>query len=187
MLKEELRKIYKQKRILLSEDERQKRSLLIANQSLKLPIWDKEYYHLFLPIEKFNEVDTYLFINILWGKNKKIILSRTDFCENKLTHFLFTENTIIKENKWGIPEPLNGEEMSPKSIDVVFIPLLAFDNHGNRVGYGKGFYDKFLSECREDVLRVGVSFFPSEEKIIDVLQTDIPLQYCITPEKNYFF
>lgn len=187
MLKEELRQIYKQKRILLSEDERQKRSLLIANQSLKLPIWDKEYYHLFLPIEKFNEVDTYLFINILWGKNKKIILSRTDFCENKLTHFLFIENTIIKENKWGIPEPLNGEEISPKSIDVVFIPLLAFDNQGNRVGYGKGFYDNFLSECREDVLRVGVSFFPSEEKIIDVLQTDISLQYCITPEKNYFF
>ena len=82
---------------------------------------------------------------------------------------------------------MNGEEISPKSIDVVFIPLLAFDNQGNRVGYGKGFYDKFLSECREDVLRVGVSFFPSEEKIIDVLQTDISLQYCVTPEKNYFF
>ncbi|MDO4881108.1 MAG: 5-formyltetrahydrofolate cyclo-ligase [Capnocytophaga sp.] len=187
MLKKDLRQLYQQKRTLLTEEEQEKKSLSIANQVLKLPIWDEKNYHLFLPIKKFKEVDTFLFINILWGKNKNIILSRTDFQRDRLLHFLFTEETIIKKNKWDIPEPLDGQEISPKEIDVVFIPLLAFDNQGNRVGYGKGFYDKFLSECKENVTKVGLSFFPPEEKITDIVPTDIPLQYCATPDKNYFF
>ena len=75
----------------------------------------------------------------------------------------------------------------PKKIDVVFVPLLAFDSKGHRVGYGKGFYDRFLNECRKDVITVGLSFFEAEDEFIEANETDVPLDYCVTPLKVYSF
>jgi 5-formyltetrahydrofolate cyclo-ligase len=76
---------------------------------------------------------------------------------------------------------VDGLEVPVSKIDVVFVPLLAFDKNGNRVGYGKGFYDNFLAKCREDVIKIGLSFFEPEEIIDDVFKTDIRLDYCVTP------
>lgn len=187
MKKSILRKEYKEKRASLSEALRDSKSIKIANQALKLPIWDKKLYHLYLPIEKFNEVDTHYLLNILFGKDKNVTISKTIFQENRLEHYLLTEQTIIKINSWGIPEPQKGIQICPKQIDIAFIPLLAYDIKGNRVGYGKGFYDQFLSECRSDILKIGLSFFPPEEKISDIFPTDIPLDFCLTPERIYHF
>jgi 5-formyltetrahydrofolate cyclo-ligase len=72
-------------------------------------------------------------------------------------------------------------------MDVVFVPLLAFDENGQRVGYGKGFYDRFLNECKEDVITVGLSFFEAENELIEANATDVPLRYCVTPERVYEF
>jgi 5-formyltetrahydrofolate cyclo-ligase len=55
---------------------------------------------------------------------------------------------------------------------VVFVPLLAFDKKGNRVGYGKGFYDAFLSKCKPETIKIGLSFFEAEETIDDVFEND---------------
>ncbi|MFT7351177.1 MAG: 5-formyltetrahydrofolate cyclo-ligase [Flavobacterium sp.] len=90
-----------------------------------------------------------------------------------------------------MPEPINNEneliEINSTKIDVVFVPLLAFDLQGNRVGYGKGFYDKFLANCKPTTIKIGISFFEAEEKISDVFAKDVKLDYCITPEKVYSF
>jgi len=86
-----------------------------------------------------------------------------------------------------VPEPVDGIEVPAEKIDVVFVPLLAFDKNGNRAGYGKGFYDTFLLECKEDVIKVGLSLFTAEDEITDVSEKDIPLNYCVTPEKIYSF
>jgi 5-formyltetrahydrofolate cyclo-ligase len=75
-----------------------------------------------------------------------------------MTHFLLTDNTKIKKNEYNIPEPVDGLEVPAIKIDVVFIPLLAYDKKGNRVGYGKGFYDKFLAECKPETIKIGLSF-----------------------------
>src|SRR5690606_35011730 len=109
------------------------------------------------------------------------------FANHRMTHFLLTEETKIKKNNYNIPEPISGEEIPSDKIDVVFIPLLAYDIHGNRVGYGKGFYDRFLSECRKDTLKIGLSFFEPENKREDVYEQDIPLDFCITPDTIYTF
>lgn len=187
MKKSVLRKIYKEKRASLPEALRDLYSLQIANQALTIPIWNKNQYHIFLSIEKLNEVDTQYLLNILFGKNKNVVLPKTIFEENRLTHYLLTDQTIISINPWGIPEPQSGIEIQPQQIDVVFVPLLAYDKKGNRVGYGKGFYDRFLTECRLDTIKIGLSFFPPEENIIDLSPNDFPLDYCITPEKVYRF
>ena len=185
--KKELRLHYKNLRKELTFDDIEEKSLAVANNVLSLPIWEKTYFHVFLPIEEQKEINTEYILHLLSGKDKEIIISKSDFETRGMTHFLLTDNTKIKKNEYNIPEPVNGLPVASQTIDVVFVPLLAFDVLGNRVGYGKGFYDKFLAECKPEILKIGVSFFESEKVISDVLNTDIQLDLCITPTKVYNF
>ncbi len=186
MNKQELRKKYKQKRTELSLDEIEELSLQIANQSLKLPIWDYVNYHIFLTISEKKEINTEYLLHILHGRDKSVIFPKLDFNLGELKHILLQDNTILKTSSYGIPEPVSGIELQPSNLDIIFVPLLAFDLKGNRVGYGKGFYDRFLFQCRPNSVFIGLSFFESEKSIENTLQ-DIPLHYCITPSKVYSF
>ena len=187
MLKKELRAKYKTLRKTLSENEREESSLAIANAVLQLPIWENTYFHVFLPITELKEVNTEYILHLLYGKDKEIVVSKSDFETKKMTHFLLTDNTKIRKNEYNIPEPVDGLEVPATKIDVVFVPLLAFDTKGNRVGYGKGFYDQFLSECKQKTIKIGLSFFEAEELIEDVFESDIRLDYCVTPNDTYVF
>jgi 5-formyltetrahydrofolate cyclo-ligase len=187
MTKKELRTKYKILRKSLTTDDISEKSLTIANKLLSLPIWEKEFYHVFLPIVEMNEVDTEFILHILQGKDKHIIVSRSDFNTRQMTHFLLTDSTKIRTNDYGIPEPVDGIAIDVEKIDVVFVPLLAFDDTGNRVGYGKGFYDKFLTECRADTIKIGLSFFDAVQAWEDVFESDVKLDYCITPDQVYLF
>lgn len=187
MLKKALRLHYKTLRKQLSENQLEEMSLAVANNVLTLPIWEKTYFHVFLPIEAHNEVNTEFILHLLSGKDKEIVISKSDFETRNMTHFLLTDNTKIKKNEYNIPEPVDGIKVPAKKIEVVFIPLLAYDKLGNRVGYGKGFYDKFLSECQPETIKIGLSFFEPEEQITDVLETDVKLDYCVTPNAVFKF
>lgn len=186
MLKKSLRETYSTKRSSLTTERLTSDSISIANKLLELPIWHFDYYHLFLSITTKKEVDTSSIISILQGKDKHVIVPKV-IDSHTLNHFLLTDNTKCILSKWDVPEPLDGISISPKKLDVVFVPLLAFDVYGNRVGYGKGFYDGFLSQCRRDAIKVGVSLFEAENKITDVHYTDVKLNYCVTPNQVYSF
>jgi 5-formyltetrahydrofolate cyclo-ligase len=187
MNKEKLRQKYKQLKKQFSSNEIDEKSLAVANNVLNMDIWQYNYYHVFLPIIENNEVNTEFILHLLQGKDKEIIISKTDFETLEMTHFLLTDNTKIKKNNYNIPEPIDGIEVPIDKIDVVFVPLLAFDKNGNRVGYGKGFYDKFLSKCKPETIKIGLSFFDPEDKIDGVLETDIALNYCVTPSEVLSF
>jgi 5-formyltetrahydrofolate cyclo-ligase len=194
MNKSDLRVTYKALRKSFSENEIEEMSLAIANKLLRLPtlpdgrqVWDKTCFHVFLPITEQKEVDTEYILHVLSGKDKEIIISKSDFKTCGMTHFLLTENTTIKKNQYHIPEPVDGIEVPSHKIQVVFVPLLAFDTKGNRVGYGKGFYDKFLSECKPETIKIGLSFFEAEETITDVFENDVKLDYVVTPNTIYTF
>jgi 5-formyltetrahydrofolate cyclo-ligase len=97
-----------------------------------------------------------------------------------MSNYLLTDQTKLTVNTYGIPEPdENGIAVDEKSIDVVFVPLVAADRFGNRIGYGKGFYDRFLKKCRPDVLKIGLSFFTPLETKIDTNSNDIGMDYII--------
>jgi len=183
MFKKEIRLKYKELRRSLSENLIEELSLAIANGVLLVPIWEKTYFHIFLPIEEKKEVNTEYILHLLSGKDKEICISKSDFKTRKMTSILLTDTTIIKKNDYNIPEPVDGIEVPSNKIEVVFIPLLAYDKTGNRVGYGKGFYDKFLAECHTNTIKIGLSFFEPEELISDVTTLDIQLNYCVTPNK----
>ena len=184
--KKELRKEYKVRRKSLTQEQIDKKSREIVNRLLQLPIWEYSNYHIFLPIHKQKEVNTHFLMTALQGNDKNVILPSSDFANTEMKHFLLTDDTLIKENKIGIPEPQNGFHVSTDQIDVVFVPLLVFDKKGNRIGYGKGFYDRFLRACQENVLTIGLSYFEPEEEI-PADPHDIKLDLCQTPKETYRF
>ena len=187
MTKKDLRLKYKSLRKTIPENELEEMSLSIANKILTLPIWEKTYFHVFLPISEQKEVNTEFILHLLAGKDKEIVVSKSNFESLEMTHFLLTDNTKIKKNEYNIPEPIDGLEVPVSKIEVVFIPLLAFDKKGNRVGYGKGFYDTFLSKCKPETIKIGLSFFEASVLITDVFESDITLDYCVTPNEIYKF
>ncbi|TBX71066.1 5-formyltetrahydrofolate cyclo-ligase [Flavobacterium silvisoli] len=187
MLKKDLRKKYKELRSKLTPEELDDKSMAIANRLLQLDIWELTYFHLFLTIEEQKEVDTEFILQILAGKDKEIVVAKSNFETREMTHYLLTDNTKFRKNEYHIYEPVDGIEVPVSKIDVVFVPLLAYDTKGNRVGYGKGFYDNFLSKCKPDVVKIGLSFFEPEALIEDVFLSDIRLDYCVTPMTVYDF
>ncbi len=180
--KKTLRLKYKKLREGLSDESVAEMSLQIANRALQLPVWNKTYYHVFLPISIKTEVDTEYLMHILQGKDKSIVVSKANFQTGEMRHFLMQEHTVFKTSAYGIPEPVSGIEVSPEIIEVVFVPLLAYDKRGHRVGYGKGFYDRFLKKCNSSTVFVGLSFFEPEPEIF-FETADVALNFCITPKK----
>lgn len=187
MNKSDLRKKFKLLRASLTITDIEDLSIAIANNVLTLPIWDHTYYHLFISIAEKKEIDTSFVLSVLQGKDKEVVVSKSNLDDQTLTNYLLTENTRFVKNSLNIPEPVDGIEVPTPKIDVVFVPLLAFDTAGQRIGYGKGYYDKFLSDCKPETLKIGLSFFEAESNFDDIYEFDIPLDYCVTPTKVYDF
>ncbi|RXK58054.1 5-formyltetrahydrofolate cyclo-ligase [Lacibacter luteus] len=189
MTKKEARKIFKEKRLSLTVGDRNRFDdlILIHFQQLQLP--DLFYVHTYLAMKEQREIETDHLLHYLEFRNPelKIVIPRMDHTNNELLHIEYDELVDVMKNEWGIHEPVNGNLVDEQLIDLVFVPLLAFDDDGYRVGYGKGFYDKFLAKCRPDVVKVGLSYFESIPYISDRAQFDIPLNYCITPQRVYEF
>lgn len=185
--KKQLRKKYKKLREALTQDQINAFSLDIANQLLDLAIWNHEYYHIFLPIQKQKEVNTEFLLQILQGRDKQVVLSKSDFKHKSMQHFLLTDSTRILENEYGIPEPQKGISIDSELLDVIFMPLLAYDKTGNRVGYGQGFYDRFLAQCRPDVIKIGLSFFAPDQDTIVTSKNDVKLDYCVSTKEMLCF
>lgn len=189
MTKKEARNKFKEKRQALSHAFVQQMSLCIANKSLEvLNIWEYATYHVFLSIQERKEVNTEYLLHILQGKDKNIVVAKSNFKDCGMQHFLLTEQTKLQKNTLGIPEPTNGIPVQEEELDVVFVPLLGVDKNGHRIGYGKGFYDRFLAACKPKVIKVGLGFFPPlQEDLKDIHVNDIPLDILITPQKIYCF
>ena len=189
MLKKEARQLYRQKRDALSASERVKLDdlLLIQFQAAELPF----IYSLlsYWPIEENHEPNTHLFTEFLRFRNPelKIAYPVTDF-ESQLMIAVATDiDTPFEKKNLNIYEPRKGDIVPADEIDMVLVPLLAFDINGKRVGYGRGFYDKFLSSCRADCVKAGFSYFDPIDQLEDCNEFDIPLDLCITPHNSYVF
>lgn len=189
MTKSQLRKIYQTKRNQLSEAEYVVLNKKLLEQFEKIDLTGIHCIHLFLPIIKKREPDTWLLRD--WLKNNypeiKIAFPQTDFSTLSMRNFTDDDTLQLAPNAWGITEPVAGTEINTDEIDLVIIPLLAFDEQGYRVGYGKGFYDRFLTQCRPDVQRMGLSFFEPVGLIEDVDVYDMRMDACITPEQIYYW
>lgn len=190
--KSELRQRFlnKRKSLTLSEIEDKSRQIT-TNLLSKIELRNLSYLHIFLPQQRSNEVATWKIIDEIRASfpTLKIVSPYVVPGQKIMKSYLLSDPSKLIDNQWGIPEPdpTICEEIGPHLIDAVILPLLTFDKQGYRVGYGGGFYDRFLAECREDVVKIGVSFFKPVDKIIDTNKFDISMNYCVTPEYIYTF
>ena len=185
MKKQDLRKKYLEKRKTLSTDE----VLLLSekiykNFILQFNVIENQDVHIFLPIEKFNEIETKFFLEYFWSKNVNVFVPKIH--QNKIISVRFSPETTLKENSWGILEPISNENEC-SGFDFVITPLLYCDKKGNRIGYGKGFYDEFFKTINADAKKIGVNFFPPIDFIDDVSGFDVKLDYLVTPEETLSF
>jgi len=190
MNKRDLRKLYFEKREALETEELKEKSLKVAELFLQTFNLKKiDFLHSFLPIEKFHEIDTRLILYRVWFDFSHIetLVPRVNFETNELESLKFTPVTELIPNAWMVHEPAHNELVASEKIDAVLVPLLCFDREGFRVGYGKGFYDKFLKTCRADCLKIGLSHFPPVEKIEDKNEFDVKLDFCLTPDEIFRF
>lgn len=183
--KSQLRAYFKERRASLSNQEVDDLSLAIANQTLAMDVWSYHTYHLFLSITEQKEVQTEYLLQVLQGKDKNVVVSKSNFTDFSMSHYLLTDQTLLKKNTYNIPEPTGNSliNIPPDQIDVVFVPLLAVDHQGSRIGYGKGFYDRFLSQCKPGVVKIGLSFFEPISELIEKNSQDIALDYLVTPHR----
>lgn len=185
MLKKNLRKIYLEKRMTLSKDEVNFLSEKIFDELiLQFNVIENQKVSIFLPISKFNEINTLEFVKFLWSKRVNVFVPK--IIDKDLISVKFTSETVLIQNSWGILEPLSNQN-EETVFDYVITPLLYCDSFGNRVGYGKGFYDKFFQTINSDAKKIGVNYFAPTDIIDDISELDVKLDYLITPDEILSF
>lgn len=194
MLKATLRRTALARRLALTPAEVAQRSAQLGEQLFQqFPLAQWQWLHLFLPLAKRNEPDTWGIIRRIWAGELPVRLAVPVVQPDgfSLKHYELTPATQLVHNRWGIeePDPATAAEVFPMQLDAVLVPLLAVDEVGQRVGYGGGFYDRFLAQCRPGTAFIGLSLLdePPVAPIIDVLPTDVPLTACLTPGGVWHF
>lgn len=186
MKKSEIRKRYLEKKESLTETEVQSLSQQIFENFIStFDLNENQKVHCFLSIPEKGEVDTSSFLNNFFENEIRVFVPK--IVKGKLISLEITKGTPLIESAWGIKEPEGNEDCGVKDFDCIITPLLYADQFGNRVGYGKGFYDRFFSEINPGAIKVGVSFFPPYEKVEDISEFDVPLNYLVTPTEVLSF
>ena len=186
MNKSEIRKVYLKKKELLTETEVQSLSeKIFENFLFQFDLKENQKVHCFLSIPEKGEVDTSSFLNYFFDNKTRVFVPK--IVKGKLIALEINKETPLIENSWGIKEPAGNEDCGLKDFELIVTPLLYADQFGNRVGYGKGFYDRFFSEINPTAVKVGVSFFPPVENVEDVSEFDVPLNYLVTPTEVLSF
>ncbi len=189
MLKKEARKIFRQKRDALEANEKMKMDdlLLIEFQKISLPFISVVLN--FYPIWENKEPDTFIITDFLAFKNPglQVAYPKINLADHSMQAIVCNDEDKFIKNSFSVPEPLKGQQIDSKEIDLIIVPLLSFDKKGYRVGYGKGFYDRFLHQCKKDCIKIGLSYFDPIEAVDDANEFDVTLDFCITPQRTYAF
>ena len=187
MTKKELRSAFKAKRKELSPGKLSSLSEEIIERTLASFQLEKKTVSIFLPIERQREINTYS----LWEKIRSfeghVAIPKVNVPKGDLKHYLLTTHAQLATSEMGIPEPQNGKIIAAHKIESVIVPLLCFDKSGHRVGYGGGYYDKFLKKCNPQCKFIGLSIFPPVDKIEDTNNEDVNLHAVVTPTEVYRF
>jgi 5-formyltetrahydrofolate cyclo-ligase len=189
MTKDQLRAIYKTKRASITETEKLKLDDLLLIQFQSFDFTEIQNLFTYWPIEDHREPNVELMARYLrfMLPEVQVAYPLTNSTDCSMQAILTNEDTVFKTNNRGITEPIGNIAIPNKQLDLIFIPLLAFDQNGFRVGFGKGYYDRYLVDCKPEAIKMGFSYFEPVHHITDTNQFDVPLNYCITPQHIYEF
>ncbi len=189
MKKKEARKLYNQKRKNINYSDKLKWDDLILINFQTIDISFLNAVFSFYPMEERNEVNAFLITDYLHFRNLNLQIAypKMDTKEPNMEAIACKADTVFEANAINILEPLENDVIPPEDLDLVIVPMLVCDVRGNRVGYGKGYYDRYLNRCNSDCIKVGLSYFEPIDAVEDADEFDVALDFCITPQKAYVF
>lgn len=176
--KKALREEMRSKRRFLEIEEIAEYSAEICEKSLEY-VKDAKAVCIFLPA--FKEPDTFGIIEELWSRGIKVAVPISDTDTFEITLSYIENRESLERGAYGIYEPTVIHEVDENDIDVIFVPGLAFDRNGGRMGFGKGYYDKFLARSRG--IKIGLCY---DFQLFDAIPTekhDVPMDYIITEKE----
>ena len=183
--KRDLRELFLNKRSKLSSQELSETSIRIFEQIRTDKLIEGNLVMLYMSSQNHQELPTDTLFSL--SDHYNVCVPKAINKNGVMEAVMWNKNMPTNTNEWGIKEPLSDAYITPEKIDTVVVPLLCFDRAGNRVGFGKGYYDRFLERCSKEVKTIGLSYFEPVDKITDVETTDIPLDVVVTPKNIYRF
>lgn len=176
-MKRELRKrIIELRKTALSSSQRHEYSIAVANKVLELEAI-KTGKNIFCYCAYGEEVETDYLIDCLLSRGKNVYLPRCNVKAKTMTACKIKSREELLEGAYGILEP-KGEAISPSELDFSIIPLVAFDRKKARLGYGGGYYDRFLPQTVGT--KCGIAFAIQEAESVPCEEFDVPLDMIIT-------
>jgi 5-formyltetrahydrofolate cyclo-ligase len=189
MIKNTVRKEFLERRMNILDEDLQQKTALIASGFRKIILPPVNYLLSYNALASRREFDVSVCESILKEQNPvmRVAWPKIHVDMLDMEAGLVEQDGLFTKNRFNILEPIGGGIVPPQQLDVIFVPLIAFDLHGYRVGYGKGYYDRYLAQCRTDAVKIGFSFFDAVDYIEDIDEFDVPLNFCITPHRIYEF
>ncbi len=180
-----VRKLVLTNRKLLTEDYVDQASERIADRLLH---WLQNQsqirtIHTFLPIRANREVNTWILLRSLQSNGYRTVTSCTDFVAQTMEHFLVDQDTQYEEDSYGIPSPQGAQKIDLRDLDLILVPALVLDKLGGRIGYGKGYYDKFLNQTKPQVRKVGLNLTSTLDHCGYLESHDKKVDWIITPDQ----
>lgn len=178
--KNTLREKIKQRRKNLTHDEILQKSEKITSFLTETQIYQTAKC-ICVYMASFNEPRTLPFIEKALADGKKICLPVTDIESNTLSLSYISDTALLKKGAYGILEPSVIDNANPHDIDLIIVPGIVFDRNGSRIGFGKGFYDRLLSDT--SAVKVGVCYAFQLCEGIPADKHDIPMNMIVTEEE----
>ena len=184
--KKEIRKHMLKQRDMIDKIQKQKWDNEIFNKVI-----NSEYYKkaktIFLFVSFKSEVDTHKLIEYAINDNKEICVPKIETKEKGIELYKITGFDDLKVGYYNVLEPIEGsQKISSENIDLILMPGLAFDREGGRVGYGGGYYDKFLKESEKNrVKRIAIAYNCQLLDKVPMDENDMKIDGIITNEKIY--
>jgi 5-formyltetrahydrofolate cyclo-ligase len=200
-----IRKIIRMQRQALSERQQQSASMSLFAHLIKHSKV-KQAQHLSVTLSYDGEIDLTPFIEWCWAENKQVYLPVIHPHKiGEMVFLAYTPSTPMMTNRYGIKEPQlnipNGkpesriqmqttEIYSAKHLDIIFTPLVAFDQQGNRIGMGGGYYDRLLAPWfaeKQGAYPIGLAHDCQCVEALPIQEWDVPLPEIITPNQHFRF
>ena len=179
------REIIRRRKLLSGRQYRMRSDGILAHTTRLIEDSGVGCLHSYLPITQNKEPNTLGIIDYCLDKGVRVLTTRTNLETMEMRHYQLERSTLLAFNELRIPEPFGGVSVHPDQADMILVPLVAVDKKGNRIGYGKGYYDRLLASLPERVIRVGLcvsslfDFLPFEQDY------DMRMDLCVTPTGSF--
>jgi 5-formyltetrahydrofolate cyclo-ligase len=180
--KAKIREEAKSARASISPEIRERWSAAIEEQVLTLL---EPYLTILVYASKPPEVDTHHLIERLIEKGKKVVVPIIEKETGSLRLSYLHNPACLITSTFQVPEPIGSEiPASPQAVEVAIIPLIAFDTGGSRLGYGAGYYDRFLKE-HPHIIKIGVAFSQQQQTTLPQDREDVKMDLIVTERGIY--